>query len=84
MLPAYKVSIRLEGSQRKKRSIFPQSTEALNSQSPNANNAVSLEQNTNSPNIIYSQEKIQNLFTLANNLFIFNYTLTSAANTAFT
>ncbi|XP_041004094.1 uncharacterized protein LOC121249450 [Juglans microcarpa x Juglans regia] len=35
---------------------------------PNANNASSLEQNSNIPNIAFSQEQIHNLITLANSL----------------
>lgn len=49
-------------------SLLSQSHGAINQCPTNASNTVSLEQNLNFPNIIFFQEQIQNLLTLANNL----------------
>ncbi|KAF5449041.1 hypothetical protein F2P56_029529, partial [Juglans regia] len=51
---------------------------------PTANNTTVLEQNSSNPNIIFSQEQIQNLLTLANSLSSSNINSNATANVAST
>lgn len=68
----------------RKRSFLPQSIGGFTPQLPTANNVVSLKQNTSYPNMIFLQELIQNLITLANSLSTSNNNPTSAINTTST
>ena len=57
----------MEGTKRKKIATMPQTS--INFQRlPTAHNTVVLEQHLDTPNIVFSQEQMQNLLTLANSI----------------
>lgn len=87
LLLAYWIPTWMERPQRKI-SLIPQQSSVFTPWLPNANNVVSLEETATFPNMIFPQEQIQNLMTLANSISTSNISSnsnsTSTANTTST